>query len=92
MDYPGFQFGANVYVSDVVYSDGIVVLSNNYRKMQDLRETANYHAAAVGRRIYASKTMVKLKYLDSMFIANEQATEEIEKRINIARSAFSHLS
>ncbi len=33
----------------------------------------------------------KLKYLDSMFVANGQSTEEIRSRINIARSAFCRL-
>ncbi len=31
----------------------------------------------------------KFKYLGSMFIANDQGTEEIRSRINLARSAFS---
>ncbi len=33
----------------------------------------------------------KFKYLGSMFVANEQGTEEIRSRINLARSAFSRL-
>ncbi len=34
----------------------------------------------------------KFKYLGSMFAANDQDTEEIRSRINLARSAFSRLS
>ncbi len=33
----------------------------------------------------------KFKYLGSMFVANDQGTEEIRSRINLARSAFSRL-
>ncbi len=33
----------------------------------------------------------KFKYLGSMFIANGQGTEEIRRRINLARSALSRL-
>ncbi len=33
----------------------------------------------------------KFKYLGSIFMANGQGTEEIRSRINLARSAFSHL-
>ncbi len=35
------------------------------------------------------KDVNKFKYLDSMFVANGQDTEEIRSRINLARSAFS---
>ncbi len=33
----------------------------------------------------------KFKYLGSMFVTNDQGTEEIRSRINLARSAFSRL-
>ncbi len=33
----------------------------------------------------------KFKYLGSMFVANGQGTEEIRRRINLTRSAFSRL-
>ncbi len=36
----------------------VVLLSNSFREMHDLRETVNHHAAAVGMLIKASKTKV----------------------------------
>ncbi len=33
----------------------------------------------------------KFKYLGSMFVANDQDTEEIRSRVNLARSTFSRL-
>ncbi len=33
----------------------------------------------------------KFKYLASVFVANEQGTEEVRSRIHLARSAFSRL-
>ncbi len=32
-DYPGVQVGANVHVSDLAYTDDIVILSSRYREM-----------------------------------------------------------
>ncbi len=37
------------------------------------------------------KDVDKFKYLASVFVANEQGTEEIRSRIHLARSAFSRL-
>ncbi len=45
-------------MSDFVYAD-IVILSSNYREMQDLLEAVNRHAASVGiTRNNASKIKV----------------------------------
>ncbi len=40
-DYPGVQVGANVHVSDLAYTDDIVILSSRYREMQGLLEAVN---------------------------------------------------
>ncbi len=57
-DYPGVQVGATVHVSDLTYADDIVILSGSYSEMQGLLDAVNWHAAAVGMRINASKTKV----------------------------------
>ncbi len=46
-DYPGVQIGANVHVSDLAYTDGIVILSSSYWKMHNLLEAVNRHAAGM---------------------------------------------
>ncbi len=48
----------NVHVSDFGYTNDIVIWSNSYREMQGLLDAVNRHAAAVDRRINASKTKV----------------------------------
>ncbi len=55
-DYPGAQVGANIHVSDLTYVVDIVILSSSYREMQGLFEGDNSNAAAVSKRINASKT------------------------------------
>ncbi len=55
---PRAQVGTNIYESGLTYADDIVVLSNSYREMLDLREAVNYHATTVGTRTDASKTKV----------------------------------
>ncbi len=57
-DYPEVQVGANVHVSDLAYSDDIVILSSSYSEMQGLLDAVNRHATAVGMCINASKTKV----------------------------------
>ncbi len=49
--YPGFQVGTNVHASALSYADGIVLLNNNYREMQDLLESVNRHAAVSRRKL-----------------------------------------
>ncbi len=105
-DYPWVQVGANIHEFNLAYADDIVILSSSCSKMQGLLEAVNCHAAAVGMRINASKTKVlsalihgdqrledvdKFKYLGSMIVANGQGTGGIRRRINLARSAFTHL-
>ncbi len=57
-DYRGVQVGVNVYVSDLAYTDDIVILSSSYSEMQDMFEAINRHAAAVDVCINTSKTKV----------------------------------
>ncbi len=57
-DYPGVQVGANVHVSELAYTDDIVVLSSSCSQMQGMLEAVNRHAAAVCMRINAWKTKV----------------------------------
>ncbi len=45
-------------MSDLVYTDDIVILSSSYSEMPGLFKAVNRHAAAVGMRINASKTKV----------------------------------
>ncbi len=52
-DYPGVQFRTIVRVPDLAYSNAIVLLSNNYTKMQ-----VTHHAATFTMRINASKAKV----------------------------------
>ncbi len=49
-DNPGVQVGTSVHVFGLAYATGIVLLSSNYREMQDLLET--------GMRLNTSKTKV----------------------------------
>ncbi len=80
--------------SVVTYID-IVILNSSYSEMRGLLEAVNCHAAAVGMRIYASKTKVMSALIPgeqrSMFVTNGQGTEEIRSRIILARYAFSRL-
>ncbi len=56
--YPGVQIGANVHVSDLAYTDGVVILSSSYWKVHDLLEAVNRHAIAADMRSKASKMKV----------------------------------
>ncbi len=71
------QVRTNVRVAAPDYVHDIVLLSNNYREMQDLLD---------GEPL---EDIDKLKYLGSMVVSNGQGTEEISNRITLARSAFS---
>ncbi len=57
-DYPGVQVGANVHVSDLAYANDVVILCSSCSEMQGLLEAVNCHAAAVVKRINASKANV----------------------------------
>ncbi len=54
---PRVQVGTNIYESGPAYADDIVVLSNSYREMLDLREAVTHHTTTV-----ASKTKVFITY------------------------------
>ncbi len=47
-------------MSDLAYTDDIVILSSSYSEMQGLFEAVNRHAVAEGMRINSSKTNVML--------------------------------
>ncbi len=55
-DYLGVQVGANDHVSDLAYTDDIVILSSSFSEVQSLLVAVNHHAAVVCMRINASKT------------------------------------
>ncbi len=93
-------------VRTTMYTNDIVLLSNNYRKMQSLLDAVYRHAATVGKRINASKTKVvsalsRGEQRQTVFLDGEplegvdkfkcQGTEKIRGRIHLARSASSRL-
>ncbi len=51
IEVPGVRVGTSVHRSDLAYADDIVLLSSNYREMQDLLEAANNRSEHVYQRI-----------------------------------------
>ncbi len=60
--YSGVQFRTVVHVPDLAYSKAIVLLSNNYTKMQ-----VTHHAATVGVCINTSKFKVMSALLANLY-------------------------
>ncbi len=93
-DYPVFHVGINVHVSDLTYAGGIVIISNNYREMQDLLETVSASKPKVVSAFMPGEQrqnflldgepledVDKFKQLGSMFAANSQGTEVIKNSV-----------
>ncbi len=67
----GVQIGTNVYVPNFANVNGIMLLSKNYREMQNLLDVVNQQAALA----CASKTKaISALTLGSMFVSNGQDT------------------
>ncbi len=53
-DYHGVQVGANVHVSDLAFSDDIVILHTSNREIRKLLEAVIHHIFTDGKCINAS--------------------------------------